>query len=114
MLKKYCRRYEIDPQEIDDTLSFWENKEHLQSIFMAEHSPSNGAYSPLEVDRGGLYKWESREAAWQSQMAEYLSEHTLENYIAHVEAGWTISEEVGEPYLGLGLFSLPLYIQGLG
>jgi len=114
LLKKYCRRYGIDIQEIDLTLTYWENKEHLQSIFMAEHSPSDGAYGPLEVDRGCLSKWESREAEWESQMAEYLSEHSLEDYIAHVEAGWTISEEVGEPYSGPGLFSLSLFVQMSG
>jgi len=94
LLKRFCDRYGLDYQEIDDTLSYYENKEHLQSLVWGERIR---AFGPIETDRSGLRTWEHKEAEWESQMAQYVAEHLLEEYIAYRDAGWTISTEVGEP-----------------
>jgi len=32
LLKKYCRKYGLDSQEVDSTLTYWENIQHLRSL----------------------------------------------------------------------------------
>lgn len=32
LLKKYCRKYGLDYQEVDSSLTYWENHEHLHSL----------------------------------------------------------------------------------
>ena len=104
LLKRFCDKYEIDYQEIDNTLTYWENKEHLQSLVI----PS---YGSMIADTGG---WENSLAKWESQMEWYLKTHFLEYYITCIEAGWTISEEIGKPPSHYPRFSLVTYIQTAG
>ena len=108
LLKRLCDRYGLDYQEIDDTLTYYENKEHLQSLVWGARLR---VYGPLETDRSGFLQWENKEAEWTAQMAQYLAEHLLEEYIAYRDAGWTVSEEVGEPLRYFPRFSLEEFIQ---
>ena len=111
LLKRFCDRYGLDYQEIDDKLSYWENKAHLRMLRLQAQLPRKD-YGALKTDIGGLTKWEDQEEAWAAQMAEYIAEHLLEEYIAYRDAGWTVSEEVGEPYYPrYPRFSLATHIQ---
>ena len=101
LLKKFCDKYGIDYQEIDNTLTYWENKEHLESLVI----PS---YGSLTADMSG---WDASIATWESQMEWYLRTHFVMYYIACIDAGWTISEEVGETPLHYPRFSLETYIR---
>ena len=101
LLKRFCDKYEIDYQEIDDTLTYWENKEHLQSLVIP-------AYGRLTADVTG---WGRSLEAWESQMEWYLKTHFLEYYVACIDAGWTISEEMAEAIPHYPRFSLETYIQ---
>ena len=108
MLKKFCDKYEIDYQEIDNSLTYWENKEHLQSIVWGP-IPS---YGPLIADQYEAKRvWKRRQESWEAQMEWYLKTHFLWYYISCIEAGWTISEETGETPLHYPRFSLETYIQ---
>ena len=112
LLKRFCDRYGIDYQEIDDTLTYWENKEHLQKLRLEAHLPPKGAFGPLGLDLSGVSTWEQAEDKWEAQMEWYLEHHLLEEYIAYRDAGWTVSEEVGEPYYPRPpRFSLATHIQ---
>ena len=93
-LKRFCDKYEIDYQEIDNTLTEWENKEHLASL----------VFGPLIADLD----------QWEAQMEWYLAHYFLEYYIACIEAGWTISSEMGEIPPHYPRFSLETYIQQTG
>ena len=106
LLKKFCDKYSIDYQEIDKTLTYWENKKHLQSLVI-----DIPTYEPLAMDPGGLIAWKDRLAAWESQMEWYLKTHFLAYYVACIDSGWTISEEIGETPLHYPRFSLETYIQ---
>lgn len=110
LLKRFCDRYGLDYQEIDNSLSYWENKEHLQKLHLKAHLPRKD-YGPLATDIGGLATWEQNEGRWESEMEWYVEHHILEEYIAYRDAGWTISKEVGEPYPRYPRFSLATHIQ---
>jgi len=96
LLKKFCDKYELDYQEIDDTLDYYENMAHLKSLVIQNYRRT---YDTLHADRSGLTEWEQRLADWKAQMEQYLDEHFLEYYISCIEAGWTKSDEVGEEYV---------------
>jgi len=91
MLKRFCDKYELDYQEIDNTLTYYENKQHLVSLVMGPLSPN--------VDP----------RVWRAQMERYQKEHILEYYVSAAMDGETMSDEVGEPYYPR--FSLARYIQ---
>jgi len=77
MLKRYCDKYGVDYYEIDNTLTFWENKKHLRKLVrMMERSPD---------------AWEL--ARWESLQEQYMKEHILEYYIMCQIAGETKSLE---------------------
>ena len=101
MLKRLCDKFEIDYQEIDDTLTYWENKAHLCSLAYWSR------YYPLDPAAPGLAKWESH---WE----RYMSKHVLSWYVLAIEDGETVSEEVGEVLWWYPRFSLSLYIQYVG
>jgi len=63
-------------------------------------------YGSLRADLGGLGDWEDRLAEWESQMEWYLENHFLEYYIACRDAGWTVSEDIGEASSEPQMFSL--------
>ena len=112
LLKRFCDRYGLDYQEIDNTLTYYENKEHLQKLRLEAHLPPKGAFGPLGLDLSGVSTWELAEDKWEAQMEWYLEHHLLEEYIAYRDAGWTVSEEVGEPYYPrYPRFSLATHIQ---
>lgn len=83
-LRKLCDKHGIDYQEIDDTLTYWENKEHLLTLM---------PFRLLEIDIP-----EKISKAEIARYNEYVREHFLEYYLSHQKAGQTKSKEVGEPY----------------
>jgi len=93
-LKKLCDKYDIDHQEIDDTLTYWENKRHLLSLKIER-------MAPLDAE---LRTWESMEE-------EYMNEHILSYYVMCLLDGATTSEEKGETPPHYPRFSLETYIQ---
>jgi len=93
-LKRYCDKYGLDYYEIDNSLTFWENKKHLRALVrMLSRS--------LDAFELARYK------ALQEQ---YMDEHFLSYYVMCQMAGETASAEVGEPYQHR--FSLEAYING--
>ena len=87
-LKRLCRKYSIDIQEIDNSLTYSENKQHLLSLV-----------TDREMDIRAL----------RSQEEQYMKEHILSHYVVCKMEGTTKSEEVGEPYYPR--FSLERFIQ---
>jgi len=95
-LKRYCDKYGLDYYEIDDTLTYWENKKHLRSLVrMIERS----------LDAFELARWESLQE-------QYMKEHFLQFYLLCQMAGETKSAKVGQPENpNPNSFSLETYIQ---
>ena len=91
MLKRFCDEHELDYQEIDDTLTYYENKQHLCSLVMGPLFPDTDFHM------------------WRSQMERYQKEHILEYYVSATMDGETKSDEVGKPYYPR--FSLATYLQ---
>lgn len=75
-LLEYCRRHSLDYQEIDDTLTFSENKDHLKSLVPEQDPKDEMAY-------------------WVSQEEAYLKNHFLWHYIHCIREGKTKSSNVG-------------------
>jgi len=94
-LKKLCDKYGIDYQEIDDTLTYWENKRHLYSIV---------AYLVAPLDPPIIRR------TWESIEEQYMKEHMLSYYIMCQIDGETTSEEMGESPPHYPRFSLETYI----
>jgi len=89
-----CDKYGLDYQEIDDKLTYWENKKHLHSL--------------VRMISRSLDAWElARMGELQKQ---YMDEHFLSYYVMCQLAGETKSAEVGPPYEEPS-FSLKAYIQ---
>lgn len=103
LLKRLCDKYGLDYQEIDSTLTYYENKEHLESLIFPPD------YGSLTVDKSG---WERSLDKWEAHQEWFLQTHFLYYYIACIEAGWTISKEVGAPLPHFPHFSLVEYIEG--
>jgi hypothetical protein len=89
-LRRFCKEHGLDEMEIDSTLTYWENKKHLES---------------LVADFGQ----EDRLDEWRSQQDWYLENHALTNYIMHAREGETVSKEMGRPPTEFR-FSLASYI----
>lgn len=83
-LRKFCDKYGIDYQEIDDTLTYWENKEHLKSFIL-----------PNIEDQ--LKEWGPYLREMRSEEARYMKEHTLSTFIIAELRGETVSDDVGDP-----------------
>ncbi|MBA7695864.1 hypothetical protein ES703_104504 [subsurface metagenome] len=95
MLKRFCDEHELDYQEIDDTLTYGENMEHLK--------PLVGDYGP-DMDR------------WSAEFDRFLEEERinfLKRYIYATKIGETKTSDVGPPIEPTGGFSLAAYIQSL-
>jgi len=92
-LKRYCDKYGLDYQEIDNSLTFWENKKHLRSLVKM----LTRTLDVFEMERM---------AELQKQ---YMKEHFLSYYVACQMAGETKSTEVSQP-LNPNSFSLKTYI----
>lgn len=86
-LKRFCDVHRLDPHELDNTLTYSENKKHLES---------------LVTDR-------DRSAEWASEQERYEKEHALSHYVGAILDGSNISDETGPP-LEQG-FSLIAYIE---
>jgi len=93
-LKRYCDKYGLDYQEIDNSLTFWENKKHLRSLVQM----LTRTLDVFEMERM---------AELQKQ---YMKEHFLSYYLACQMAGETKSTEVEQPQHS-SRFSLQTYIQ---
>jgi len=92
-LKRYCDKYGLDYQEIDNSLTFWENKKHLRSL--------------VKMLTRTLDVFEMQRMAELQE--QYIREHFLSYYLSCQMAGETKSTEVGEPFHHR--FSLEEYIQ---
>jgi len=77
-LLNFCRKYELDPYEIDNTLTYAENKKHLESL-VPDFDP------------------ESNMDQWKAAEEQYLAEHALSHYLACMLEGKTKSKDIGEP-----------------
>ena len=92
-LKRLCDKWKIDYQEIDDTLTYWENKRHILSMVLR-------AVYPLDP---------TVQRTWKSLEEKYMAENFLTYYVCCIQDGMTTSEEVGPPMKPR--FSLAAYIQ---
>lgn len=105
MLKKFCDKHELDLQEIDDTLTYDENKEHLKSLLPYVDPGSN---QWRDVD---LWRAEEEMDLQRAEEERYMAEHFLQYYIMCVRAGETKSTDVGPQIKSATGFSLVAYIQ---
>jgi len=96
-LKRYCDKYGLDYYEIDNTLTYWENKKHLQSLVRM----MGRSLDTFELAR------------WESLQEQYMTEHFLSYYVACAMAGETKSSEMGSPPEE-SRFSLKDYIAAKG
>jgi hypothetical protein len=94
-LKRFCDRYGIDYYEVDDSLTYWENLEHLRSI---AHMLTQ-TLDTFEIERM---------AELQKQ---YMAEHILEYYLSCQMAGETAKTDIGPPTEEFK-FSLREYVNG--
>jgi hypothetical protein len=84
------QKHQLDEMEIDNMLSYSENKDHLDSLM------------PKRL--------EDLAAECKAQETEYMAEHFLSHYIMCGLEGKTVSEDVGEPIVSNGEFSLKQFI----
>jgi len=94
-LKRYCDEYGIDYQEIDDTLTYWENKQHLRTI---------ARMLSQSLDEFELRRMEELQK-------QYMKEHLLSYYLLCQLDGQTRSRETGEIPSHYPRFSLETFIQ---
>jgi len=93
-LKRLCDKYGIDYYEIDSTLTYHENKEHIQSLIRM----ISRSLDTFEIERM---------AELQKQ---YMKEHFVSYYLACQMTGETTSTDTGSP-LEEHQFSLRDYIK---
>ena len=98
-LKRFCDKYGLDYQLIDDTLTYAENKGYLKTLRLP----------PDLFDSEALDEWADFLKEARSREEQIRREHILEVYIMAAHAGETESSEVGEPYYPR--FSLETYIR---
>jgi hypothetical protein len=67
LLKKYCRKYGLDYQEIDSTLTYWENIQHLRSLAKMLCS----SLDTFEIAR------------MEELQEEYILDHPLEYFMSY-------------------------------
>ena len=89
-LKRYCRKYELDFQEVDSALTYAENKKHLRSL--------------VRMLCNSLDTFELARMA--SLQEEYMENHALTYYASCLVGGETKSEIVGDPDTSSQQFSL--------
>lgn len=58
-----CKKFELDPQEIDNEINYYENKKHLQEL------ASEKGFSEAEITSG-----EQEQEEWVSQFKSYLNQ----------------------------------------
>jgi len=66
-LKKYCRKYGLDYQEIDNTLTYWENMQHLRGL--------------VKMLCGSLDTFEM--ARMEDLQEEYILNHPIEFFMSY-------------------------------
>jgi hypothetical protein len=69
-LLRCCEKYDLDSQEIDPSLTYWENKRHLVSLVYGSSS----------------------DAEWDSRLEQFKDEHLLSDYIMATLEGETQPE----------------------
>jgi hypothetical protein len=89
-LKRLCDKFGVDYAEIDNTLTYWENKKHLLSLI---HMLSQ-TLDVFEMER------------MAELQKEYMKDHFLCYYITCQMAGETRSKDVGEVSSEPQMFSL--------
>jgi hypothetical protein len=97
-LVRYCKKYGIDYQEIDSTLTYYENKQHLRSIVrMIDQS-----LDAFEIER------------MAELQRQYMKEDPISYYLACQMVGETVSSETGAPVDHEVSFSLSDYVESVG
>ena len=81
-LKKYCDEHELDYQELDNTLTYWENMEHLKSL-----TPD----TELDLE----HRWKAE----IDRFIDYSTEHFLQYYIDAAKRGQTLPVNMGPPVM---------------
>jgi len=76
-LLKFCRKHDLDPHLIDDTLTYSENREYLKSLV-----PDFDPESDMDY--------------WKSAEEQFLADHALTHYLACMLEGKTKSKDIGE------------------
>lgn len=66
-LMRYCRKYGLDYQEIDNSLTYWENKKHLQSLMRM----LSRSLDVFEIAR------------MEELQKQYIADHPLEYYMSY-------------------------------
>lgn len=89
-LRRYCRKYGLDFQEVDSTLTYAECKKHLKSLV-------HMLFQSLDT---------FELARMASLQVEYIENHALTYYASCRVGGETKSEEVGDPDTSPQRFSL--------
>ena len=79
-LKRYCDKYGLDYQEVDNKITYWENKKHLRELVKM----LTRTLDVFELERM---------AELQKQ---YMKEHFISYYLACQMNGETKSTEVGQ------------------
>lgn len=97
LLKRLCDKHGLDYQEIDNNITYWENKAHLLDFIWKRSGPLVAEYGRAE----------------KSAEERYMKEHALSHYILCGMDGETNSDEVGGPMVEYQ-FSLRDYILFLG
>ena len=87
-LRKFCRKNEIDPAEIDSRISYYENREYLEKLVAL----------PVKMDK----LIETEEDKFQA----WVHDNPLKNYAASQMYGETTSRETGKPDTTPPKFSL--------
>jgi predicted RNase H-like nuclease (RuvC/YqgF family) len=75
-LERFCQKYDIDTQEIDNSLTYYENLQHLKELAKM----LNPSCELAEIEQ------------LTAQHEEFMSEHALTNYASYVFGDKTTAE----------------------
>ena len=100
-LKKFCDEHELDDQEIDDQLTYWENKEYLKTLVTDVNVELN------------YNVWRAEEKRYNVEARRYHADNFLKYYLHAVKMGETKSADVGPPIppIRRDAFSLKAFTQ---
>jgi len=100
-LKKFCDEHELDYQEIDDQLTYWENLEYLKTLTTDTTVNMN------------LWSFKEKNVEGELHFLQYHRDHFLEYYLHAVKMGDTKSADVGPPIppIRRDAFSLKAFTQ---
>ena len=108
-LKKFCNTHELDHQEIDNQLTYWENLTHLKTLTT---TPDMNGREVEASEIAPFIAVPSKELKdrWRAQEERYNADYIILHYL-HAKKGETKSVDMGPPIESAGGFSLTTYIQ---